>query len=232
MRSDPALRRAGEREDAYDDDPGDHAGHAAPASPRRAVPAACCAAPRVSILGAILAGGAARRFGSDKAAAAIAGHAMIEHVAARLAPQCDALVVVGRSWPGIASVADRPRPGLGPLGGLAGALFHAQETGHTLVLTSGCDLPDLPDGLSALLSPGPAVVQGQPLLGLWPAGLTEPLIAWLDGGGDRAMRSWIAQAGARRVPPSHCPHNINTPEDLARFLAATSDMPPVTPGRK
>ncbi len=173
----------------------------------------------MTILAAIFAGGAARRFGSDKAAARIDGRAMIDHVAARLAPQCAALVVVGRAWPGLVSVADRPRAGLGPLGALAGALAFARGAGHDLVLTSGCDLPDLPVDLPALLSPAPAVVQGQPLLGLWRAGDADALVAWLDGGGDRAMRSWIAAIGARRVALATQPSNINTPDEMAAYLA-------------
>lgn len=173
----------------------------------------------MTILGAIFAGGAARRFGSDKAAAEIGGMAMIDHVAARLAAQCDVVAVVGRDWPGLVRIADLPRPGLGPLGALAGALSYAAAEGHEAVLSSGCDLPDLPLDLRERLSPGPAVVKGQPLLGLWPADLTAPLIAWLEGGGDQAMRSWIAHVGARRVALPEPPSNINTREDWERFVS-------------
>ncbi|WP_156678605.1 molybdenum cofactor guanylyltransferase [Sphingomonas profundi] len=180
----------------------------------------------MSILGAIFAGGAARRFGADKAAAPIDGRAMIAHVAARLRPQCDALVVVGRAWPGLTQVADRPRPGLGPLGALAGALCHAQAHGHDLVLTSGCDLPDLPLDLATLLAPAPAVIQGQPLLGLWRADQAGALLDWLDRSGDRAMRGWIAEAGARRVTPAAPPANINTQDELAAYLAGRADPLP------
>lgn len=171
----------------------------------------------MTILGAIFAGGAARRFGSDKAAAEIGGMAMIDHVAARLAAQCDAIVVVGREWPGLVSVADAPRRGLGPLGALAGALSHALTEGHEAVLTSGCDLPDLPHDLRERLWPGPAVVAGQPLLGLWPVTLSAPLLAWLEADGDRAMRSWMQQAGARQVALPVAPANINTIQDWERF---------------
>ncbi len=172
----------------------------------------------MTTLGAIFAGGMARRFGSDKAAAMIDGQPMIAHVAARLRPQCDALVVVGRDWSGLVSVADRPRAGLGPLGALAGALSYARDEGYDLVLTSGCDLPDLPLDLPALLAPAPAVVQGQPLLGLWRSADADALVAWLEGGGDQAMRGWAANIGARRVLLDQATSNINTPEDMAAFL--------------
>ncbi|SNS49113.1 molybdenum cofactor guanylyltransferase [Sphingomonas laterariae] len=181
----------------------------------------------MTILGAIFAGGAARRFGGDKHAAPIDGRAMIDHVADRLAGQCNAVVIVGRAWPGRDQVADAPAPGLGPLGALAGALRHAQAAGHDLVLTSGCDLPDLPDDLAERLAPAPAVVQGQPLLGLWPAAMADDLIAWLAGDGDRAMRSWIAHKQVRRVALAADPANINTREDLARYRAGIT--PPADP---
>jgi molybdopterin-guanine dinucleotide biosynthesis protein A len=166
------------------------------------------------ILGAIFAGGQARRFGSDKAQALFAGRALLDHVADRLRPQCDALVVVGRAWPGLVQVMDRPAPGLGPLAALAGALDHAMRGGYEAVLTSGCDLPDLPIDLRARLSPGPAVVIGQPLLGLWPAALADALLDHLRITDDRAMRGWIAASGARPVTIDGTIANINRVADL------------------
>jgi molybdopterin-guanine dinucleotide biosynthesis protein A len=183
----------------------------------------------MTVLGAIFAGGAARRFGSDKAAAPIGGMSMIDRVAERLGPQCDVLVVVGREWPGLISIADAPRAGLGPLGALAGALEYARTGGHGSVLTSGCDLPDLPLDLAKLLRPGPAVVKGQPLLGLWPAGLGPPLVSWLASGGDQAIRSWIEHIGARRVALPVQPTNINRVEDLDRFIRYGGRGPAITP---
>jgi len=166
-------------------------------------------------LGAIFGGGQARRFGSDKAAALLDGRALLDHVASRLLPQVDMLVVVGRDWPGLARVEDRPQSGLGPLGALAGALTHAAEHGFTDVLTSGCDLPDLPEFLAGSLSPGPSVVEGQPLLGLWPASVAGDLLRHLSETGDRSMRGWIARSGARRIALPLPLANINTPQDLA-----------------
>jgi molybdopterin-guanine dinucleotide biosynthesis protein A len=169
------------------------------------------------ILGAIFAGGAARRFGRDKANAQIEGKAMIEHVAARLAVQCDRVIVVGREWPRLAFAPDMPRPGLGPLGALAGALTYASAQGYDAVLTSGCDLPDLPTDLLERLQPAPAVAAGQPLLGLWLSDLGPRLIEGLETDGDRAMRSWIAEIGARNVALSVDPSNINSVADWERY---------------
>ena len=171
------------------------------------------------ILGAIFGGGQARRFGADKAAATIDGVALLDRVADRLRPQCDGLAVVGRDWPGLDRIEDCPAPGLGPLGALAGALAHARAGGFDAVLTSGCDLPDIPHDLRARLSPGPAVIAGQPLLGLWPAELADRLLAFLAASDRRAMQAWVDASGARRIDAGQAIANINTRDDLARYQA-------------
>ena len=181
----------------------------------------------MTILGAIFAGGASRRFGSDKAVALLEGRALLDHVADALRSQCDAMVVVGRDWPGLARIDDRPRPDLGPLGALAGALVHAAETGFDHVLTSGCDLPDLPPDLVARLAPAPAVVRGQPLLGLWPSKLATALLAYLDRTEDRSMRGWIAAAEAASRDVGVIA-NINRPADLDA-LSAVRRVDPRSP---
>lgn len=163
-------------------------------------------------LGAILAGGQARRFGSDKALAPIGGRALIDHVGDALAPQVEALIVVGRD-----AVPDRPGPGLGPLGGLCAALAYARAHGFDAVLTAGCDVLPVPADLAARLAPGPAVIDGQPLFGLWPAALAPALDAHLAAGGDRSLRGWVAATGARRVPLDAPLFNLNTPADLALY---------------
>ena len=86
------------------------------------------------VLGAVLAGGRSSRFGSDKAAATWKGRSLAEHAAALIAQHVDRVVTVG---PG--DIPDLPEPGLGPLGGIAGALDHAAGQGFTSVLTIGCD---------------------------------------------------------------------------------------------
>ncbi|USI72506.1 NTP transferase domain-containing protein [Sphingomonas morindae] len=169
-------------------------------------------------LGAILAGGAASRFGGDKAAARLGGRALLDHVALALGGWCDALVVVGRDWPGLTRVEDLPRPGLGPLGGLAGALAHAARHGFDTVLSCGCDLPRLPPALPDLLGPPDAILADQPTIGHWRSRQAEPLAAWLEAVPRHAVRAWAMAAGARLVagPPLA---NINRPEDLARLAA-------------
>lgn len=161
----------------------------------------------------MFAGGQARRFGSDKALAPWNGQPLLAHVVARLGVQVDRVAVVGREWPGCVALADRPPGGHGPLAALAAALAYAADRGFATVLTSGCDLPDLPEDVGQRLAPAPAVVDGQPLLGLWPVVVLPALDRHLAEGG-RSMRGWIAASGARTVALDRPVANINRPEDL------------------
>jgi molybdenum cofactor guanylyltransferase len=170
----------------------------------------------VKLLGAIVAGGGSRRFNGDKAAALLNGRALIDHVRDALSPQVDAVVVCGRDWPGMVTVADRPAPDMGPLGGLCGALHHAAAHGYDAVLTAGCDVLPLPD-LRALAGPGAAVVEGQRLFGFWPVGLAPALDDHLTDQSDLSIRRWIVASAARSVVCAASFHNLNTRDDLALY---------------
>jgi molybdenum cofactor guanylyltransferase len=167
------------------------------------------------LLGAILAGGQSRRFGSDKAEALFEGKPLLHHVADALRPQVSALVVAGREWPGITVVADIPEAGLGPLSGLAGALDYACRHDFDAVLSSGCDLLGIPPDLATQLGDGPAIVDDQPLLGLWLAPLATPLTHWLVEPQNRSVYRFAEHIGARRVRLDVVVRNANRPEDLA-----------------
>lgn len=170
------------------------------------------------ILGAVLAGGRARRFGGDKGAARFEGRALIDHALAALGRHCEARVVVGREWPGVASVADRPAPDLGPLGGLAGALHHALAIGAERVLTLGCDTPRVPDSLLAELTARttPAFLDDLPVIGIWPASLSPLLDDFVASDPRRSVRGWATRCGAAALaaPPIA---NVNTLSDLDRL---------------
>jgi len=168
------------------------------------------------MLGAVLAGGKASRFGSDKALALLDGRPLIEHAVASLEPHVAGIVVCGREDPRWTCLADRPAPDMGPLGGIAAALFHAREQGFDAVLSTGCDMPSLPAGLvEALIGEGPAIVAGQQLIGFWPAALADRLLDHLETSPSRSIRAWMAVAGPREVaPPDGALPNINRPEDL------------------
>jgi molybdopterin-guanine dinucleotide biosynthesis protein A len=157
-------------------------------------------------LGAILAGGAASRFGADKALAEIGGVTLIDHARAALAPHVDRIIVVGRDIP------DRPAPGLGPLGGLCAALHHA--TGGE-VLTVPCDVPFPPAMLFAALQGAPVICGDHPVFGLWPAALAPALDAWLAADHNRSIRAFAEAVGARSVTIAEPIRDVDTPADLA-----------------
>ena len=164
----------------------------------------------MKLLGAILAGGRSRRFGSDKAVALLHGRPLIEHALAALARQADAVIVCGREWGDW--VPDRPGPGLGPLGGLNAALYAAAERGFDAVLSAPCDVPALPP----LPFEGAGYAAEMPVIGLWPVGLAPQLDAWLASSEDRSMRGWARSVEVPAVSIGSLP-NINTPDDLREF---------------
>lgn len=167
------------------------------------------------LLGAVLAGGRATRFGSDKALAALGGRALLDHAIASLHPHCDAVVVVGRPSAPVTCIADLPLPDLGPLGGIAGALAYAADHGFDAVLTTACDTPFLPDAaIAALRTAAPAYAAEAPTVGLWPTHLAAPLLAHLLADKPRAIRRWAETIGATAVLSGVMLANINTPDDL------------------
>lgn len=169
----------------------------------------------MKILGAVLAGGQASRFGSDKALARLHGATLLEHALGALRPWTAAQVVCGRASAPVPVVADLPSPGLGPLGGLCGALAHADRHGFDAVLTMACDTPAMPDGMArALIAAGCAHAAEAPTAGLWPARLAPVLLRHLAEGGDRSIRRWGKVAGAAIVMPGMAVPGANTPEEL------------------
>lgn len=168
-----------------------------------------------TILGCVLAGGQAQRFGSDKALAEFEGRTLLSLAVDRLSGWCDHVVVVGRETAPASTLPDWPRPGMGPLGGIAAALRLAADEGHALVLTIGVDAPRLPDDLPVLLSPAPACLAAQPVIGLWPVSAATVIEDILRRDGRHSLRQFAEAVGARMVDLGSEPANVNTPADLA-----------------
>lgn len=163
-------------------------------------------------LGAVLAGGRSSRFGSDKAMALYRGKPLLSHARDALLAHCSNVVVIGR----VPGLPDWPEPALGPMGGVAGALRYACAQGFDRVLTVPVDCLNLPDDLLDTLSPAPAFLVEQPVIGLWPAAAFEQAMALLGGEAKKSMRAFAAAIGARPVDTPMATRNINTPEDLMR----------------
>ena len=167
------------------------------------------------ILGLVLAGGQSTRFGSDKALAELDGHSLLARAVDLLSGWCEQVVIVGREAGPAPCIPDWPRPGMGPLAGIAAGLHHARDADFEAVLSCGVDSVGLPPDLPALLSPAPAFLATQPVVGLWPAGAVEAIEAVLTGEGRHSMLAFAERIGARAVELDTPPANINTPADLA-----------------
>lgn len=124
------------------------------------------------------------------------------------------MVVCGREEPGFTCIPDWPEAGLGPLGGLAAALRHAADAGFTHVLSAGVDAPDLPHDVAAMLTDErAAIVESQPVVGLWPTEAAPVLEAFLAGGG-RSLYRFADHIDARQIELPRPLMNVNRPEDL------------------
>jgi molybdopterin-guanine dinucleotide biosynthesis protein A len=166
------------------------------------------------LLGAVLAGGLSTRFGSDKALAEIDGHTLIATAVDALSGWCEYVVVVGREVAPAPTLPDWPRPGMGPLAGIASALHLARDENYAAVLTCGVDSVGLPENLPDLLGPAPAYLADQPVVGIWPAASLGVLEAMLTGEGRHSMYAFAEAVGARPIKLERGPANINTPADL------------------
>lgn len=170
----------------------------------------------------VLAGGGSRRFGRDKAEEIFRGRRLIDWSIDALRPFAQPIFIAGRSHAGLPSVTDRPRAGLGPLGGLAGALRAAGDAGRSHLLSLPCDTPELPAGLLLHLCDlrTPAFLASCPVIGIWPTSLGARLEAYLALGGDLAVSAWAETVGAAAIgnfPPVANVNRIADLVDLASF---------------
>ena len=178
--------------------------------------------PVTRILGAVLAGGRAIRFGSDKAQAQWRGRTLLDWAVEALAAQVEHVVVCGHDG----GLADRPAGRLGPLAGINAALHAGREQGFDSVVSLPCDTPVIaPDLVGRLRGAGPiACLADSPVIGLWPCALADRLDTHLRGA-DRSMMAWARAVGAVRVDPGARMINVNTPADLA--LLGEAGEPPL-----
>lgn len=189
-----------------------------------------------AVTGVVLAGGRGRRMsadgqGVDKALQMLAGHALIEHVIERLAPQVDAILINANRSPEHYARFGHPVVGdvfdgfAGPLAGLHAGLLAARTP---WVVTVPCDSPCLPLDLVARLldaavrSEAPVAVvrtddHAQPVFALVHRSLRVNLEHYLAGG-DRKIDLWYAPLGVVEVPFADAKafRNLNTPEELAQ----------------
>ena len=206
-----------------------------------ATPRGARATPRGArdIPGVLLAGGLARRMGGgDKPMRTIAGKTILERVIARLAPQCDGLILNANGEPsrfaafGLPVIADTVADFPGPLAGILAALdwmaTHRPEVKR--VLSAAADCPFLPRDLVARLEAARAAQnaelavaasdgQTHPVIGLWSVRLRGELRHALVEEGVRKIDRWTARYPLATVTWPTTPvdpfFNANTVDDIA-----------------
>ncbi len=75
--------------------------------------------------------------------------------------------------------------------------------------------PDLPEDLLQILSPAPAYLETQPVIGHWSSEAASVVRAILQSEGRHSMLAFAKSVDARAVTAASTPANINTPADLA-----------------
>lgn len=203
-------------------------------------PAVCDDGMKPIPLAAILAGGKARRMGSDKVRLLLDGVPLIERVYSRVAPVAERVVVIGGD-PHLAPAAAPYVPdrylGADSMGGIATALWCAGNVAGSggWVLCVACDMPLLEPGLLVYLwelrsswdAVVPRVEAGyEPLCALYKTSCL-PLLEECIGKGDLRIRSLFAKVRTREVKGEELRRvdpclrsflNVNRPDDLALAL--------------
>ena len=185
------------------------------------------------VLGAVLAGGASRRFGTDKADAVLEGRTLLEHAYATLTEVFARVVVVSSRpdtprgpWETIPDL----REACGPLGGIEAALSRANDEGLAATFVLACDLPGVDsavvrtvvDGLERELALAPrrsGDPDFEPLCALYGSECLSVAGRLLDEGRRSARSLFEAVQGTRVDGLEGAFVNVNTPADLADAAA-------------
>lgn len=176
--------------------------------------------------------------GGDKGLREVGGKRLLDHVIARLAPQCAPIALNANGDParftefGLPVIADSLADHPGPLAGVLAGLDWAASIGAEAIVTTAADTPFFPrdlverligaagsSGLALAASPdATGRLQRHPTFGLWPVGLREDLRSALVGG-LRKIVMWTDRHDAGTAVFSSQPFdpffNVNTPEDIA-----------------
>lgn len=189
--------------------------------------------------GLLLAGGLARRMGGgDKPMKTIGGRTILDRVIARIAPQCDGLILNANGDPqrfaafGLSVVADSVEDFPGPLAGILAGLdwISAHRPDVTWMLSAAADCPFLPRDLvtqlhqarierNAHIAIAASGGQTHPVIGLWSVTLRDDLRHTLEVENFHAVGRWTARYDPAIVSwptePLDPFFNANTVDDIA-----------------
>ena len=170
----------------------------------------------------LLAGGASRRMGQDKALLDWHGIPLLQHLAGQLQPHFGEVLISGDparyAFTGLRVVEDL-RPDQGPLMGLYSAM---RASGAAWNFVMACDMVDAPLPVLRALHAGAAA--GQCVVPLLPDGIRQPLFAFYHrdtlpvmeailGEGRRAVQTLLERCAVGEVPGSEAAlRSANTPE--------------------
>lgn len=178
----------------------------------------------------ILAGGASRRMGRDKAELPLAGETFLSRLVRVYSPAFPVYVSVGEAGKffcdGAEEIVDL-HPGMGPLAGLEAAF--CQTDGDAVFLTA-TDLPfgtlELAQKLLEMLGEADACVirradgQIEPAFGVYKRSCLPAVQAMLSedrrafrGLFDKVSVRWVEEAELRELPLERLLENVNTPEE-------------------
>ena len=181
------------------------------------------------LAGVVLAGGASRRMGRDKATLIVpgrfAGLTLVEHLVGVLTQRCDPVFVVAAQeqlLPDLpARVLRDERPGLGPLPAVGLGLRAAAQDGAPRAFVCAVDMPFLtPELIDQLAEAAADVVLAHAgrdhyLAGVYRTALAE-IVDAMVAAGERRMGALIERVDVRRVTLTDASSlaNLNSPDDV------------------
>jgi molybdopterin-guanine dinucleotide biosynthesis protein A len=190
-------------------------------------------------IGAILAGGLARRLGGgDKALRTVGDRTVLAWLIDRLAPQVARLILNANADPGrfgalgLPVVADSLPDFQGPLAGVLAALDWSAGSapGIEWVVTVPGDTPFIPHDLvtrlhagrqrsNAIMACAASQDRAHPVIGLWPVSVRDDMRSALTEHGVRRIDGFMQRYACAVVDWPAAPvdpfFNVNTPDDLA-----------------
>jgi molybdopterin-guanine dinucleotide biosynthesis protein A len=186
---------------------------------------------REAVLGVIFAGGASRRYGSDKAMAILGDRPLLQWVTDRVRPQVGKLAISGPVRDGflLPSIPDAVK-NAGPLSALCSALAWAEREGVPFVVTFSCDAPFVPfnivGSMQLALADHDCVVACQaellhPTCAFWRTSIRGEVetafsagVRSLHGAVIRVNSTSMDFSGEREGPCGDPFFNINSPGDM------------------